>query len=146
MSNTNYFSPQETAAYDLRQQQANEAISRALAALTSRQQFTTQQYGIARSRAGEQFAQDYRQLPGSFAKRGILRSGIYKNARTQQQMGYDQRLSDMERQYNEAMRQFNEQAGNLEWVRNATLQQIETERLARQQAMASDLARLMGLA
>jgi len=146
MSNTNYFSPQEIAAYDLRKRQADEAIGRAIAGITSRRDYATQGYGINVGRAGEQYARNFRQLPGSFARRGVLRSGIYKDARERQTLGYDQQLFDMRRQYEDAMRQLNEQQGNLEFVRNATMEQIDFEKLARQQAMASDLSRLMGMA
>ena len=146
MSNTNYFSPQEIAAYDLRKRQADESIGRAIAGLTNQRNYLTQEYGVGRSRAGEQYARNFRQLPASFARRGVLRSGIYGSALQQQDMGYQQRMSDMERQYQEAMRRLSEQQGNLEYVRGATMEQIDFEKLARQQAMASDLARLMGMA
>jgi hypothetical protein len=144
MSNvTNYLQPAEIAAYELRGQQASTAAQRGLFKLANRKSETTQDFGLAQDRANQGWARTYRQLPSTFARRNILRSGIYQGARKQSNLDFQQALGDLQRQYERNMGSYNEQGGDIELQRNMALESIAAERNARQTQLASQLREVM---
>lgn len=140
MSNvTNYLGPAEIAAYQLRAQQAETAANRALANLTTQKSYATQDFGLTQDQANRNWAQTYHQLPGAFARRNVMRSGIFQAARQNSAQTFQDALANLQRQYERTMGGYNTQAGDIESIRNMTLQQIEAERLARQEQLAAQL-------
>jgi len=144
MSNvTNYLDPTEIAAYDLRQRQAGTAAQRGLYKLANRKSEATQDFGIAQDRANKNWAQTYRQFPSTFARRNILRSGIYQGARQQSNLDFQNALGDLQRQYERSMGNYNEQGGDIELQRDMMLESIASERNARQNQLAAQLREVM---
>jgi hypothetical protein len=144
MSNvTNYLQPAEIAAYELRQQQAGTAAQRGLFKLANRKSETVQDFGLAQDRANKNWARTYRQFPASFARRNVLRSGIYQGARQQSNLDFQQALGDLQRQYERNMGSYNEQGGDIELQRNMALESIAAERNARQSQLATQLREVM---
>jgi len=76
-------------------------------------------------------------LPASFARRGVLRSGIYRQGFGDYQTGRENAASDWEMQNQRRMDAFQNQQNDLELIRNMTLQQIEAEQAARQAGLAA---------
>lgn len=144
MSNvTNYLQPTQIAAYQLRQNQADQAAQRGLFKLANRKSEATQDFGIAQDRANKNWAQTYRQLPSTFARRNILRSGIYQGARQQSTMDFQNALGDLQRQYERTLGGYNEQGGDIELQRQMAQEAIAQERNARQQELASQIMGVM---
>jgi hypothetical protein len=145
MSNvTNYLQPAEIAAYQLRSNQADQAAQRGLFKLANRKSETTQDFGIAQDRANKNWAQTYRRFPSTFARRNVLRSGIYQGARQQSTMDYQNALGDLQRQYDRTMGGYGEQGGDIELQLQMGQEAIVAERNARQQQLASQLNGVMG--
>lgn len=145
MSITNYLGPAEIAAYNLRSQQANTAAARGLSKITNYQKYATQDYGQNRGQAQRNYGLSYRSLPASFARRNVLRSGIYQTARTNQNYDYQQALARMKQNYNRQMGGFQQQIGDINLVQSMTLAQIEAEKAARQEQLASMLNSVQGV-
>jgi hypothetical protein len=144
MSNvTNYLGPAEIAAYNLRERQAGEAAQRGLFKLTNRKSEATQDFQLAQDRANKNWAQSYRRFPSMFARRNVLRSGIYSGSRQQANLDFQQALGDLQRQYERTMGGYGEQGGDIELQRNMMLQSIAAERDARQQQLAAQLREVM---
>jgi hypothetical protein len=144
MSNvTNYLQPAEIAAYDLRERQAGQAAQRGLMKLTNRKSEATSDFGLAQDRANRNWAESYRRFPGMFARRNVLRSGIYQGARQQSNLDFQNALADLQRQYNRTMGGYGEQATDIEMQRNMVLEAIAAERNARQAQLAAQLREVM---
>lgn len=144
MSNvTNYLDPAEIAAYNLRERQAGTAAQRGLFKLANRKSETTQDFGLAQDRANRNWAESYRRFPSTFARRNILRSGIYQGARQQSNLDFQNALADLQRQYERTMGGYGEQAGDIELQRNMALEAIAAERNARQAQLAAQLREVM---
>lgn len=144
MSNvTNYLDPAEIAAYDLRQRQIGTAAQRGLYKLTNRKSEATQDFGLAEDRANKNWAESYRRFPGTFARRNVLRSGIYQGARQQSNLDFQNALGDLQRQYERNMGSYNEQGGDIEMQRQMGLESVAAERNARQAQLAAQLREVM---
>jgi|LakMenEpi03Aug12_release.lakeMendotaPanAssembly.Ray.scaffolds.fasta_scaffold03005_35 hypothetical protein len=144
MSNvTNYLDPAEIAAYDLRQRQIGTAAQRGLYKLTNRKSEATQDFGLAQDRANKNWAESYRRFPGTFARRNVLRSGIYQGARQQSNLDFQNALGDLQRQYERNMGSYNEQGGDIEMQRQMGLESVAAERNARQAQLAAQLREVM---
>lgn len=144
MSITNYLGPAEIAAYTLRSQQANTGAARGLSKITNYQKYAGQDFAQNRSQARRNFGLTYRALPASFARRNVLRSGMRETARTNSAYDYQQALNRMRQGYDRQMGGFQEQIGDINLIQSMTLAQIEAEKAARQEQLASQLQNVMG--
>lgn len=142
MSITNYLGPAEIAAYTLRSQQANTGAARSLSKITNYQKYAGQDFAQNRSQARRNFGLTYRALPASFARRNVLRSGMRETARTNSAYDYQQAMDRMRQGYNRQMGGFQEQTGDINLIQSMTLAQIEAEKAARQEQLASQLTLL----
>jgi hypothetical protein len=142
MSITNYLGPAEIAAYSLRSQQANTGAARGLSKIANYQKYANMDYGQNRAQARRNFGLSYRSLPASFARRNVLRSGMRETARQNNAYDYQQAMARMKQAYDRQMGGFQEQTGDINLIQSMTLAQIEAEKAARQEELAS---RLMGL-
>lgn len=140
MSNvTNYLSPEEINAYQSRIDNADAAAQRGLTKLTSRRQEATSDFNTARGRLGVQWDNYQRSLPGQFAKRNILRSGLMGRAITDYGVNRANAVGDLNRTYDRQMGGYAENQGDIEMMLNMNRTSVERERNARQQNLASQL-------
>ena len=140
MSNTsNYMSPEEINAYQVRRQQADTAFGRGRANLDYQRGIQGQDYGIGNTRIARSWDQAFRQLPSSFARRGILRSGIYDQGFGDYKTNRENATFDWDLQNNRRMSGFQNQQDDLEAVRIMQNQQINAEENARRASLAATL-------
>ena len=140
MSNvTNYLTPEEINAYQSRIDAADMGGQRALFKLGNRRQEATSDYNIARGRMGTQWNNYQRTLPNQFARRNVLRSGIMGRAVNDYAMNRQNANFDLERSYDRQMGGLTENQGDIELMMNMNRQQVERERNARQQTLASQI-------
>lgn len=140
MSNvTNYLSPEEINAYQSRIDAADIGGQRALFKLGNRRQEATSDFNTARGRLGTQWNNYQRTLPNQFARRNILRSGLMSRAINEYDMNRRNADFDLERSYTRQMGGLSENQGDIELMLNMNRQQVERDRLARQQTLASQI-------
>lgn len=140
MSNvTNYLTPEEINAYQTRRQAADTSFGRQRANLDYQRSVSGQDYGIGNARIARSWDQAYKQLPSTFARRGILRSGIYNQGYKDYLTNRQNAVSDWELQNTRRMAGFQNQQDDYEAIRNMQLQQIESEQLARQSRLAAEI-------
>jgi hypothetical protein len=140
MSNTsNYMSPEEINMYQVRRQQADTAFGRGRANLDYQRGIATQDYGLGKPRLARSWDKAFKQLPGSFARRGLLRSGVYNQGFGDYRTDRENAENDWDLQNNRRMAGFQNQQDDFESVRTMQLQSIEAERLARQAALSSNI-------
>ena len=140
MSNvTNYLSPEEINAYQSRIDAADIGGQRALFKLGNRRQEATSDFNTARGRLGTQWNNYQRTLPNQFARRNILRSGLMSRAINEYDMNRRNADFDLERSYTRQMGGLSENQGDVELMLNMNRQQVERDRLARQQTLASQI-------
>ena len=140
MSNvTNYLTPEEINAYQSRIDAADMGGQRALFKLGNRRQEATSDFNIARGRMGTQWDNYQRTLPSQFARRNVLRSGIMGRAVNDYAMNRQNANFDLERSYDRQMGGLTENQGDIELMMNMNRQQVERERNARQQTLASQI-------
>ncbi len=138
-----YLSPWEIAAYQTRQDQASTAYQNSLASNT----YQRSMLGIAnqrnRDRMGQQWTQYRNQLPGGYARRGLLNSGIYKQALTDYANNRQRSFDDLDFSYTTQLGQYDLDKQNFTNTYNAGLTGIEAERAARRAQLASELRGIM---
>ena len=140
MSNvTNYLTPEEINAYQSRIDTADMGSKRALEKLGTRRQEATTDYNIARGRMGTQWDNYQRTLPNQFARRGILRSGLMGRAVNDYAMNRQNADFDLQRSYDRQMGGLTENQGDIELALNFNRTQVDRERQARQQTLASQI-------
>mgnify|MGYP007125156356 CR=1 FL=1 len=140
MSNTsNYMSPEEINMYQVRRQQADTAFGRGRANLDFQRGIQGQDYGIGNARIARSWDQAFRQLPSSFARRGILRSGIYNQGFGDYKTNRENADFDWNLQNNRRMGGFQNQQDDLEAVRTMQNQQIDSQENARRASLAATL-------
>ena len=138
MSNTsNYLTPEEINAYQVRRQQADTAFGRQLANLNYQRSVAGQDYGIGKTRIATSWDKAFRQLPAAFVRRGVLRSGIYNQGFGDYLTGRENATQDWALQNQRRMAALQNQQDDFEAIRNMTLQQIEAEQAARQAGLAA---------
>lgn len=140
MSNvTNYLTPEEINAYQSRIDNADLAAQRGLSKLGTRRQEATSDFNIARGRIGTQWDNYQRTLPNQFARRNILRSGLMSRAIDDYARNRQNADFDLQRSYDRQMGGYAEGQGDIEMMLNMNRQQVERERNARQQTLASQI-------
>jgi phospholipase/lecithinase/hemolysin len=140
MSNvTNYLTPEEINAYQSRIDNADIGSQRALFKLGNRRQEATADFNTARGRLGTQWDNYQRTLPNQFARRNILRSGLMGRAINEYDMNRRNADFDLERSYTRQMGGLSENQGDIELMLNMNRTQVDRDRNARQQALASQL-------
>jgi hypothetical protein len=140
MSNvTNYLTPEEINAYQQRIDTADMGSKRALEKLGTRRQEATTDYNIARGRMGTQWDNYQRTLPSQFARRNVLRSGLMGRAVDDYAMNRQNADFDLQRSYNRQLGGLTENQGDIEMALNFNRTQVDRERQARQQTLASQV-------
>lgn len=138
-----YLSPWEIAAYQTRQDQASTAYQNALAQNT----YQRSMLGIAnqrnRDRLGQQWEGYRNHLPGSFAGRGLLNSGIYKQALTDYANNRQRSFDDLDFSYTTQLGQFDLDKTGVTNTYNTSIAGIEAERAARRAQLASEIRGIM---
>lgn len=126
--------------------------------LQSRRRTATTQYGLARARLeaekshaglvqaqalrdiGQQYQQNRQKLPGGFAQRGLLNSGIYGRALTSLRTGHADALARNQLQYQGQLNQFGLQGRESELTYQDELLNLASEEQAlRTKAILSQL-------
>lgn len=140
MSNvTNYLTPEEINAYQSRIDSADLASQRGLSKLGNRRQEATSDFNIGRGRLGTQWDNYQRTLPNQFARRNVLRSGIMGRAINDYAMNRQNADFDLQRSYDRQMGGFGESQGDIELMLKMNRDQVDRERNARQQTLASQI-------
>lgn len=140
MSNvTNYLSPEEINAYQARIDSADTGAQRAMQKLGYRRQEATSDFNTALGRLGTQWDNYQRTLPNQFARRNILRSGLMGRAIDDYAMNRQNADFDLKRSYNRQMGGLNENQQDIELMLNMNRNQVDRERNARQQTLASQI-------
>lgn len=73
-----YLEPSESFAYENRRRRARDTYQVGVAGLESQRSNTLQNEGLATSDLSRKYTQMRERLPGSFVRRGVMDSGIYK--------------------------------------------------------------------
>lgn len=140
MSNvTNYLSPEEQYAYQTRMNQANTAAARGLSKLGYQRGITAQDYGLNKARMTRQWDNYQRSLPGAYARRNTLRSGIYNRGFGDYAYDRGEAFKTLDLQNLRAEGTYKQQEDDINMIQQMALQQIEAERLARQAALAAQI-------
>lgn len=138
-----YLSPWEIAAYQSRSDQAGTNYQNFLA----QDAYRRAQLGVYdqrnRDRLGQQFDQARGRLPGSFARRGLLSSGIYKRALTDYATSRTQAFGDLDLNYTSQLGGFDVEKQGQTGTYNTTLAGIEAEKAARRAQLATQLRDVM---
>lgn len=140
MSNvTNYLTPEEINAYQTRANQYDVAAQRGLAKTAYARQIGGIDYGRGQTRLTRNWDKAFKSLPSPYARRNVLRSGIYKQGLGDYGFNRQQAFDDYALQYQRQNEGLSQQEQDIELVRNMGRQQIEAERAARQAALAAQL-------
>ena len=140
MSNAySYLTPEEINAYQTRIQQADTAYGRGRSNIDYLRSIAGQDYGLGKTKMTRSWDQSFRGLPSSYARRGVMRSGIYNRGFRDYTTQREQAFSDLGLANQRQMDQYQRQQDDLELIRNMTVQQIEAERAARNASLAATL-------
>lgn len=140
MSNTtNHLTPEEINAYQTRRQGVNTVFGRQRANLDYQRGVSGQDYGLGNTRIARSWDEAYRKLPSSFARRGILRSGIYNQNFGDYKTNRENATGDWELQNARRMAGYQNQQDDYEANRTMQLNQIEAEQGARQSRLAAEI-------
>lgn len=135
----NYLSPEEINAYQSRIDNADTAYQRGLARLAYQRGTAQQDYGIAQTRATRQWDKAFGSLSSPYARRGVLRSGIFNRGFQDYGLNRQQSFADLDLANQRRQDGFNQSEDDLNLVHNMALTQVERERVARQAALAAQL-------
>lgn len=140
MSNvTNYLNPEEINAYQSRIDSGDLAAQRGLSKLAARKQEATADFNTGWGRLGTQWDNYQRTLPNQFARRNVLRSGIMGRAINDYGTNRSNAFGDLQKSYDRQMGGYAENQGDIEMMMNMNRTQVERERNARQQSLASQI-------
>ena len=131
--------PTEVAYYDSLASRLNSTFDQSMAANQLQQTQLSTENDIRMEDLTRRFEQVRDKLPGGFAKRGILNSGIYNNALTEYGTDRSNAFSDMSRQFNNQMAGLQQQAAQLGQTKQTGLGDVEVQRAARRNAKAAIL-------
>lgn len=138
-----YLSPWEIAAYQSRTDQTGTNYQNFLA----QDNYRRAQLGIYdqrnRDRLGQQFDQARGKLPGSFARRNLFTSGIYKQALENYGNSRNQAFGDLDLNYTSQLGGFDIEKQNQTGTYNTSLAGIEAEKAARRSQLATELRNVM---
>lgn len=140
---TEYLSPWEIAAYQSRTDQTGTNYQNFLA----QDAYKRAQLGIYdqrnRDRLGQQFDQARNKLPGGFARRGLMNSGIYKQALENYGTARSQAFGDLDLNYTSQLGGFDVEKQGQTGTYNTSLAGIEAEKAARRSQLATELRNVM---
>jgi hypothetical protein len=140
MSNvTNYLGPEEINAYQTRANQVDTSFQRGLGRLAYQRGRAAQDFGIGNTRLTRSWDKAQKGLASPYARRNVLRSGIYNQGYKDYALNRTNAFSDYGMEYSRQQDAFKQQQDDLEGNRTMALTQIENERSARQAALAADL-------
>jgi hypothetical protein len=112
-----------------------------LTKLGTRRQEATADFNTAYGRLGTQWDNYQRTLPNSFARRNVLRSGIMNRAINDYGTNRANAFGDLQRTSDRQMGGYAENQGDIEMMLKMNRDQVESERMARQQAATADAIR-----
>lgn len=136
---TNYLGPEEINAYQTRINQADTAYNRGLAKLAYQRSIGAQDYGTNQARFQRKWDTGLKNLPSAFIRRGVGRSGIFRQGLDDYAYARQQDQYDMDLLNSRRADAFTQQKDDMDLVRQFALQQIEAERAARQAALAAQI-------
>ena len=140
MSNvTNYLGPEEINAYQTRANQADTGFQRGMARLVYQRGRAAEDFGRGNTRLVRSWDKFQTGLPSQYARKNILRSGIYNKAYEDYALNRTNAFSDYGLDYSRQQDAFKQQQDDLEMNRTMSLTDIENQRSARQAALAADL-------
>ena len=140
MSNvTNYLGPEEINAYQTRANQVDTSFQRGMGRLAYQRGRAAQDFGTGNTRLTTSWNKAQKSLPSQYARKNILRSGIYDQGYKDYALNRTNAFADYGMEYSRQNDAFKQQQDDLEMGRTMSLTQIENERLARQAALAADL-------
>ena len=136
---TNYLSPEEINAYQTRSNQYDLNTQRGLGQNQYTRTIGDIDYGRGTTKLTRSWDQGFKGLPGSYARRGALRSGIYQKALANQAYDRTQAFDDYSLQNQRRGDALTRQDQDLESTRTVGQNQIIQERQARQAGLAARL-------
>lgn len=140
MSNTtNYLNPEEINAYQTRANQADTAFQRGMGRLAYQRGRAAEDFGIGNTRLTKSWDKFQTNLPAQYARKNILRSGIYNQGFQDYQLNRTNAFDDYGLNYSRQQDAFNQQNDDLESARNMALTDIENQRAARQSNLAAQI-------
>lgn len=131
--------PTELAYYDSLASRLNSTYDQAAANNQLQQTQLSTENDVRLEDLTRRFEQMRDKLPGGFAKRGVLNSGIYNNALTEYGTDRSNAFSDMSRQFNNQMAGLQQQAAQLGQTKQTGLADVELQRAAKRNAKAAIL-------
>lgn len=138
-----YMTPWEIAAYQNRTDQAGTAYQNSLAQDTFSRSMADVYFQRNSDRLGQQFDKSRSQLPGSFARRGLLNSGIYQQALTDYANSRQQAFGDLNFDYSNQKGQLDVNKQGFTNTYNTSLTGVEAEKAARRAELATQLRGIM---
>lgn len=131
--------PEDYNYFLARRRQVNDTYS--LGDSQNRYQRQIADLGYNQQRQGlvQRFAQQRRALPGGYARRGMLNSGIYQRGRSDFMQNRDTQLGNLDQQYGLGQFGFDMAGTQLEQTRRSALDDLESQEVARRAALAAAL-------
>lgn len=102
-------SPAESTAYENRRRRARDTYEGGLAALESQRGDVMAKQGLDTAQFTRNWDQSRNRLPGGYARRGLLNSGIYKRGLEQYAQARQQASSQLGLRYQAMLNQMNQQ-------------------------------------
>lgn len=138
-----YLNPEDEALFNSQANALRATYGRQLAKNTYAQSVLGQNHDVGRERLTQSWDARRSALPGSYARGGLLHSGIYQNglqAYAQQRMNA---FGDLDRNYYQQLGGLNQNLMDYESNLNSGLDLVESQRQARRANLASQLRGIM---
>lgn len=129
--------PEDYAAYGSQRRNIDTQYGIGLANNQYSQDTLRNQYARQIAQVGAQYAQQRTQLPGSFAKRGMLNSGNYQRALTTFAQNRGQALGDVNANFYDQLGAYAQQKSALDTTRAGGISDIDAAQAARSATAAA---------
>lgn len=136
-------SPVDLAAYDQQRQAASSTYGSGLAQLQYQRGVAGQNYGNTQYNLAHQYSLQRAALPGGYARRGLLNSGIYGNALSEADQSQSRALSQASLGYQQQLGGYGINEQNLGSTYTNALANIGAAESARRQELAAQLQGIM---
>jgi hypothetical protein len=145
MSSTdNYLSPSEILMYQLRLDNAGNQYNHGSAYNTYQKSLLENSNNAALGDMRRQWAQNFTNTQGSFARRGLGDSGIYRRGLENWRMNKQSAFGNLDRSFQAARNGLDYQQQNLGDARDASINTTNLDRQARQGEYAAAIRGAMG--
>lgn len=131
--------------YRSARRRVNDTYGMGVSQNTQQQSQLRNTFGRQKGDLVRQFADMRERLPGSFAGRGMLNSGMYQHALTQFGDRRAQSFADLGQQQTDGLAGLQLARDQMEWTRGATLGDLEEQQAARRRAIAASLQAAQGM-